>query len=111
MKKILSSLLLLFVLQIAGAQNVGIGISNPLQKLHVVGNMIAENGSFIMNNPTGGTIQLQNAGINKGFFQLSGNNFRLGTNSGNSNGNFIVRMNNIEHFIIDKHRQGRYWYK
>ncbi len=97
---------IMLLLAVAGynflqAQNVGIGTTSPLQKLHVAGNILSENGSITMNNSTGGTIQLQNGGINKGFLQLSGNNLRLGTNSGNSNGNFIIRMNNIEHFIID----------
>ena len=80
--------------------NVGIGTSTPTSKFHLVGNMLTESGSITINNPTA-ILQLQSNGINKGFFQLSGNNVRIGTNSGNTGGQFIVRMNGNTHMVID----------
>lgn len=80
--------------------NVGIGTSSPTSKFHLVGNMLTESGSITVNNPTA-ILQLQSAGINKGFFQLSGNNVRIGTNSDNTGGKFIIRMNGLEHVTID----------
>lgn len=80
--------------------NVGIGTSSPASKFHLVGNMLTESGTITINNPTA-ILQLQSAGVNKGFMQLSGNNVRIGTNSGNIGGKFIIRMNGQEHVTID----------
>jgi hypothetical protein len=48
-----------------------------------------------------GTLQLQNNGVEKGFVQLSGNDFRLGTYSSNTNGRFIIRSGASDHFTVD----------
>lgn len=80
--------------------NVGIGTATPATKFHLVGNLLTENGSITINNPTA-ILQLQNAGVNKGFMQLSGNNVRIGTNSGNTGGEFVVRMNGNTNMVID----------
>ena len=50
---------------------------------------------------TSATLQLKNgSNVNKGFMQLSGDNVRLGTNSGNSNGNLVIRMNGNDRVTI-----------
>ncbi|MES2772572.1 MAG: tail fiber domain-containing protein [Bacteroidota bacterium] len=74
---------------------IGIGENAPLEKLHV------ENGNILMNN-TNATFQLQSGGVEKGFVQLSGNNLRLGTNSSNATGNFIVRVANGDRLVVDE---------
>ncbi|MFZ1678474.1 MAG: hypothetical protein WAT91_14435 [Saprospiraceae bacterium] len=80
--------------------NVGIGTTTPTSKFHLVGNMLQESGNMTLNN-TNGTIQFQNSGVNRGFIQLSGNNLRLGTNSNNTGGSLIIRMNGTERLVID----------
>jgi len=82
------------------AGNVGIGTSDPTAKLHLVGNLLQVSGTYTMNNASG-ILQFQNNAVNKGFVQLSGNNLRLGTSTGNSLGRFIVRMNSVDRFMID----------
>jgi hypothetical protein len=67
------------------------------------GSISAASTAFISGNVNGGadltidnaaaTLQFRNSGVNKTYFQLSGNDLRLGTNSGNANGKFILRMN------------------
>ena len=42
-----------------------------------------------------------NGSTNLGFMQLSGNNLRIGTNSSNDLGSFIVRTNNADRFVVD----------
>lgn len=64
----------------------------------ITGNLTAAS-DIIMSSP-GATIQLTDAGENKGFFQLSGNNVRLGTNSGNSTGDLVIRMNGADRVTI-----------
>jgi hypothetical protein len=61
---------------------------------------LSTNGDLIINN-SGATVQLKNgSNINKGFFQLSGDDVRFGTNSGNNLGNVIVRMNGNNRFTF-----------
>jgi hypothetical protein len=52
---------------------------------------VTTNSDLIINNPTA-TIQLKSSSVNKGFYQLSGDNVRFGTNSGNTGGDVILRM-------------------
>ncbi len=78
--------------------NVGIGI-NPTQKLHVNGNALVAGDVTV--NGTSPIIQLQESGVNKGFVQLSGDNLRVGTNSNNTNGSFVVRVNGDDRLLID----------
>jgi hypothetical protein len=47
------------------------------------------------------TLQLQSAVVDKGFVQLAGNDFRLGTNSSNTNGRFIIRSGSTDRFFVD----------
>lgn len=67
----------------------------------LVGNVTA-NSDIIINN-TGATLQLRNgSNVNTGFFQLSGNNVRMGTNSGNTAGNMVIRMNGTDRVFVDE---------
>ncbi len=52
-------------------------------------------------NAVGATLQLQTAAVNKGYVQLSGDNLRMGTNSGNAAGNLIIRMNGNDRISIN----------
>ena len=125
----------------SSANDIGLGLSSPTEKLDVNGkirargdvladnnieaggNIMADNfsvtGNSFVNAETaiqgnistygdlnldkaGATIQLQNLNIKKGFFQLSGTDLRLGTNSGNSTGNLIVSLNETDVMTIDR---------
>ena len=87
--------------------SIGIGTSNLTERLHVSGNIMATGdllnagGGITMNNTTG-TLQLQAVAVNKGFVQLSGNNLRMGTNSGNSTGNMIIRMTGTDRVFVNQ---------
>ena len=50
------------------AGNVGIGTGAPTSKFHLVGDLLQESGTMTINNPAA-TLQMQNAGVNKGFMQ------------------------------------------
>jgi hypothetical protein len=84
----------------SNSANVGIGISTPLEKLHLVGDFKQDNGIITLNN-AGSIIQFQNAGVNKSYVQLSGDNLRMGTNSGNQFGKAIFRMAGQDRVFID----------
>lgn len=79
--------------------NVGINIAGPAERLEVGGN-IRTTGSLNIDN-TSAILQLKSGAVNKGFVQLSGDNVRLGTNSGNATGNVIVRMNGSDKIVIN----------
>lgn len=79
--------------------NVGINTAGPSERLDVSGN-IRSNNSMIIDNATA-ILQLKSAGDNKGFMQLSGDNLRLGTNSGNITGNVVIRMNGNDRVTIN----------
>ncbi len=86
---------------VAGAISAGGTASGA--SVTAVGNLSAGNTAIITGNVNGGadftidnasaTLQFRNSGVNKTYFQLSGNDLRLGTNSGNADGKFILRMN------------------
>jgi len=61
---------------------------------------VTTNSDLIVNNSTA-TLQLKSSSVNKGFFQLSGNNVRMGTNSGNTTGNLLIRMNGNDRISIN----------
>jgi hypothetical protein len=105
------------------SDDVGIGIITPAERLDVNGNIRSRNNLLVDNNITAtGTsflngdvttnsdliinntaamLQLKSSSLNKGFFQLSGDNVRMGTNSGNSTGNLIIRMNGNDRVKIN----------
>lgn len=84
--------------------NIGINTAGPGERLDVSGN-IRTNSSLIINNAAS-ILQLQNAGVNKGFVQLSGDNLRFGTNSGNINGRMIMRFDGDDMFSFQKTAPG-----
>jgi hypothetical protein len=88
-------------LTIATDHQVGIGTNNPMAKLHVVGadeilrlhslsNPIIQFTDGFIGNPS-----------KKGFVQLAGDNLRVGTNSDNINGKFIVRTLGQDRVSVD----------
>ncbi|HMU09489.1 MAG TPA: hypothetical protein PKC54_05740 [Ferruginibacter sp.] len=81
------------------AGNVGIGTGAPTSKFHLAGDLLQESGTMTINNSSA-TLQMQNAGVNKGFMQLSGDNLQIGTSTGNALGRFIIRLNDAEHLTI-----------
>ncbi|MES2773138.1 MAG: hypothetical protein V4722_03085 [Bacteroidota bacterium] len=61
---------------------------------------LSTNGDLIING-IGATLQLKNGSSeNKGYFQLAGENVRLGTNIGNTTGSLIIRMNGTDRVTI-----------
>jgi len=58
-------------------------------------------GDVIIDNPSA-TLQMKVSGVNKGFFQIAGNDLRLGTNSGNEAGEIILRVNGTNVASADK---------
>lgn len=55
----------------------------------------------IVANNANATLQLKTANVNKGYFQLSGDDVRMGTNSGNSTGLLKIRMNGTDRISVD----------
>jgi len=84
---------------------IGIGNSNPQEKLHVTGNIrlsgdLLGNGAITINNPES-VITFQNAAVDKTFMQLSGNDLRIGTYSSNALGKFIVRVGGGDRITVE----------
>lgn len=86
--------------------NIGAGSMSTSGNLTVGGNgsfagIITGNDDIIINN-SAAILQLRNgSNVNTGFLQLSGNNVRLGTNSGNATGNLVIRMNGNDRVTIN----------
>lgn len=66
----------------------------------VVSDNINGGGDLIIDN-SAATLQFRNSGVNKTYFQLSGNDLRIGTNSGNEEAKFILRMNGDNMIEVD----------
>ncbi len=80
--------------------NIGINTAGPSERLDVSGN-IRTTGSVNIDN-TSAILQLKSGGENNGFVQLSGDNLRLGTNSGNTDGDAVFRLNGTDRVFIDE---------
>lgn len=88
---------------INGSGNVAMGHVDPQAKMHIRGLGATEVLRVESDNPT---IQLRrfisaNNYQEVGFVQTSGDNLRIGTNSGNSLGKFVVRTGGADRFFID----------
>ena len=87
---------------ITSAHAVGIGTNDPQAKLQVSGGAGEQVRIHAASDPilqfTEGFLGNQ---TKKGYVQVSGDNLRLGTNSGNTAGKFIVRNNGTDRFFID----------
>jgi len=90
------------------SNNAGIGTSNPLARLHITGTTgideIAINSGNLNEEAT---IQFYSGGIGvvapikKTFIQLVNNDMKIGTNSNNDNGKFIIRSNGSDRMWVD----------
>ncbi len=69
---------------------------------------INSNTSISINHPSA-ILQLKNANVDKGFVQLSGDNLRIGTNSGNTLGNVVFRNDGDDIIEIKKTGTGGAW--
>jgi hypothetical protein len=79
---------------IISSGNLGVGGTAT-----IAGNITVQGNTTIDN--TSPLLQLEEAGQAKAFMQASGNDLRMGTNSGNSSGNTIIRMNGTDIISID----------
>lgn len=83
--------------------NIGIGVTAPEDKLHV---RSSASGVGVIVDAINPIIQLRQSNFpsagytNKGFLQLSTNDVRIGTNSGNDGGKFIIRMNGTNQVFV-----------
>jgi hypothetical protein len=64
-----------------------------------VNSNLSTNSDLIVNNAAA-TLQLKASGTDKAFFQLSGDNLRLGTYSGNNNGQIILRSGGVDRLTV-----------
>jgi len=65
----------------------------------ISGNIITQS-SVLVDDATP-IVQLKSSGVNKGFIQANGEDLRLGTNSGNTAGKTIIRMDGTDIISID----------
>lgn len=59
------------------------------------------NGIFTIND-TDPLVQLENNGVGKGFLQVVGNDIKVGTNTSNLTGKFIVRTKGVDRVVVDE---------
>jgi hypothetical protein len=83
----------------SGAVVLADGNASASSSAVVTGDVNGGNDLIIDNSSA--TLQFKNSGVNKTFFQVSGNDLRLGTNSGNQDGKIIIRMNGENLVQID----------
>lgn len=67
----------------------------------VVVGSLQTNDQLIIQNPSA-ILQMKAGSVNKGFLQLNGDDVRIGTNSGNEDGKFIIRNNGGDRLSVDK---------
>ena len=85
---------------LSAATLIATTLMNAGGNLNVNGPIIAR-GDLTLDN-VGATLQLQDNNTKKAYFQLAGNDLRFGTNSGNSSGKLILRMDGTDCIAIDR---------
>lgn len=90
------------------SNNAGIGTASPLARLHVSGTAGIDEIAISSGHATeGSTIQFYSGAVDalpavkKIFIQLNDNDLRMGTNSNNDNGKFIIRNNGFDRMWVD----------
>ncbi len=84
--------------------DAGIGVTSPEQRLHVRSSNASEGILLEAINPI---LQLRQSNTpsagytDKGFVQLAGDDIRIGTNSANDIGKFIIRTNSTDQVFVD----------
>ncbi|MBL7729842.1 MAG: hypothetical protein JNM88_01580 [Chitinophagaceae bacterium] len=91
------------------SNNTGLGTNEPLARLHIKGETSADEVA-INSGASGETATVQfyssvfvggGAGTKKGFVQLDDNDLKIGTNSGNTTGKFIIRTDGGDKVFVD----------
>jgi hypothetical protein len=81
--------------------NLGLGTISPTGKLHIdLLESALSNAIIIDNNAQASNIQFQQEGVNKGFIQSTGDDFRIGTNSGNTDGILYLGSNGTNRVAV-----------
>ncbi|HEY1054086.1 MAG TPA: hypothetical protein VGE24_03100 [Emticicia sp.] len=86
------------------SMNVGIGTTLPTDKLHLRTPTASAGFTFEGVNPTFQFKQKNPAGstfVEKGFIQLADNDLRIGINSSNTTGKFIIRTHGADQIEVD----------
>lgn len=91
---------------INASENASASILNATGNITGGGTMLANgnlsgSGDMIIDNASA-TFQMRVSGVNKGFFQISDDDLRMGTNSGNEDGTTIFRVNGSNVVNVDK---------
>jgi hypothetical protein len=81
--------------------NTLIASNNLVAGTALVNGSLQTNGEMVINDASA-ILQLRVSGENKGFMQLNGNDLRIGTNSGNDNGKFVIRTNGADRVSVDE---------
>lgn len=83
---------------------VGIGTANPLGKVHIApysgDNLVIHDGDGIIQFYESSNI-IGDPPIKRGFIQINSEDLRMGTNSGNNIGKFVVRTNGADRMFVD----------
>src|SRR5688572_20817827 len=78
-----------------------IASNNLVAGTALVNGSLQTNGEMVINDASA-ILQMKVSGENKGFMQLNGNDLRIGTNSGNDNGKFVIRTNGADRVSVDE---------
>lgn len=77
----------------------GIGTEAPTSKLEI--DATSTNDLAMAINDQAPTIMLRNNGVDKGFVQVVGDDLKIGVNTTNNNGKFIIRTNGQDRVFVD----------
>ncbi len=82
--------------------SLGLGTTNPVGKIHIdLLESAISNAVIIDNNSQTSNIQFRQDGINKGYIQSSGDNFLIGTNTGNPGGILYLGANGVNRVALN----------
>ena len=83
------------------SQNVGIGTANPTGRLHIDLNGTTNPYAILIDDDDDAVIRIRKAGISRGFFQVNGEDIKLGSYATNPLGRLILHTNGSDRMYIN----------
>jgi hypothetical protein len=80
---------------------LGLGTTDPTARLYIDMSNTSDDNALIINDDEDALVELRRNNVEMGFWQLSGNDVKIGTTLSNNSGSMILRTNGADRVMVD----------